>query len=504
MSELIVIGGGISGLVAGICARKAGFSVTVLEKHAVAGGNLTGWNRQGYHIDNCIHWLTGTNRSTDLHRLWKEIGMIGEEGTVSHETLFTCFYGGESFSLPRDLKTLGNAMLLRSPQDAREIRLLLKAIDAVQGMSGVSGEKHDRKHSLLRTARTLPLLARYRAMTTGELAARFKDPLLNRFLSSFLTDSFGALGLLAVFAHFCGGNADLPKGGSFRAAERVAEKFRSLGGVLRTSAEVVDVEKENGRVKAVVLKNGERIPCDQLLISVDPAVAFPRLLHEKMPDGLACRYRNKRLLRFSSVQAAFSCAVDDLPFSGEAVLPLFSPLSEYLVGSALLVREFSHERSFAPPGRTVVQTMVFCSETEAKGWIALQKNPARYAEEKDKTIRRVLGEIGKVFPSLVGKLQLLDCWTPATYRRFVGSDIGSYMSFAFSSRILPSRLSPRIPRLKNAFLCGQWLQAPGGLPIAARTGVVAAERAARADKKTFSLPFRAHFARMSPGKDELK
>ena len=64
MSKIVIIGGGVAGLTAGICARLNGYDAVIFEKHRIAGGNLTGWDRGGFHIDNCVHWLTGTNPVT--------------------------------------------------------------------------------------------------------------------------------------------------------------------------------------------------------------------------------------------------------------------------------------------------------------------------------------------------------------------------------------------------------------------------------------------------------
>ena len=76
-------------------------------------------------------------------------------------------------------------------------------------------------------------------------------------------------------------------------------------------------------------------------------------------------------------------------------------------------------------------------------------------------------------------MSVLDTWTPATYKRFTGSEIGSFMSFAFTERRLPLRISGEIPGIDNVLLAGQWLQLPGGLPIAAMTGKLAAEKAVK-------------------------
>ena len=58
--KVLVIGGGIAGLCAGIYLRKSGFDVEILEKHKISGGLATAWKRQGYTFENCVHWLVGS------------------------------------------------------------------------------------------------------------------------------------------------------------------------------------------------------------------------------------------------------------------------------------------------------------------------------------------------------------------------------------------------------------------------------------------------------------
>ena len=76
--KVVVVGGGIAGLAAGIYALKAGYQAEIYEKNAVPGGECMGWNRKGYHIDNCIHWLTGTKQGTKLWEVWKTVGAIDD------------------------------------------------------------------------------------------------------------------------------------------------------------------------------------------------------------------------------------------------------------------------------------------------------------------------------------------------------------------------------------------------------------------------------------------
>ena len=123
--------------------------------------------------------------------------------------------------------------------------------------------------------------------------------------------------------------------------------------------------------------------------------------------------------------------------------------------------------------------MFFCSEGASRSIIALSEKPGEYEAFKLGIARKTEDFICRRFPELSGKLRLLDVWTPATYKRYTGAEMGSYMSFAFSSGIVPTFLSGRVRGVKNLFLATQWQQAPGGLPIAAKAGRAAAEAAAR-------------------------
>jgi len=74
--SLLVIGGGIAGLSMGCYAQMNGYRSAVLEMRDKPGGVMTAWMRQGYTIDYCIHWLSGSKPGGSLYRLWEEIGLV--------------------------------------------------------------------------------------------------------------------------------------------------------------------------------------------------------------------------------------------------------------------------------------------------------------------------------------------------------------------------------------------------------------------------------------------
>ena len=109
MAKILIIGAGVAGLSAGIHARLHGHEAVICEKHFISGGNLTAWDRSGYHIDNCIHWLTGTNPVTKTYQMWEELGALGGIEIFQGDSLFTCEYEGKRLSLFKDVEKMKNA-----------------------------------------------------------------------------------------------------------------------------------------------------------------------------------------------------------------------------------------------------------------------------------------------------------------------------------------------------------------------------------------------------------
>ena len=61
--SVAIIGGGIAGLCAGFYAQMNGYRSRIYEMHDLPGGLMTAWERKGYTIDYCIHWLVGSSPS---------------------------------------------------------------------------------------------------------------------------------------------------------------------------------------------------------------------------------------------------------------------------------------------------------------------------------------------------------------------------------------------------------------------------------------------------------
>jgi phytoene dehydrogenase-like protein len=86
------------------------------------------------------------------------------------------------------------------------------------------------------------------------------------------------------------------------------------------------------------------------------------------------------------------------------------------------------------------------------------------------------------FPEMAGKLKLLDVASPQTYERYCNAYRGAFMAFWPTLKGKQLAHSGQIRGLDNFVLSGQWLQPPGGLPIALITGKDTIMRLCRKEK----------------------
>lgn len=476
MTKIAIVGAGVSGLSAGIYALKKGYEVSIYERHYKAGGNLTGWDRQGYHIDNCIHWLTGTNPNTKLYKMWLELGVLGDIEIYQGETLFTYKEKDITVSLFSDLNKTRDNMLSISPEDKKEILSFIKAIEVIQKIDGIYGNESDKAGNFIDKIFQYPHLLKYYFLSTGDLAKKFKSPILKKFICSVMGECFSSLALIIVFATFTGKNGGIPKGSSQAMAKRMENKFTSMGGKLHLKKGVNKINVEDNRAVSLILDNEEEVFFDYVVISGDPKYIFTNLLDASyMPSPLKKHYDDLNMIRFSAYHCAYSCDLSKLDFNGDVILEVPKKYQDKLPNNYIMIREFQHEKDFAPNGKNIIQVMVYCNENDSKKFIELSKNEKEYVRLKQEISEIIKEIIYEEFNILKGKLKTIDIWTPATYKRYTDSDIGSFMSFVLPPKVIPKTITNKVKGLNNVILASQWLQAPGGLPIAARVGKNATE-----------------------------
>ena len=76
MSEVVIIGSGLGGLLCGAILSKAGRTVTVLEKNPVIGGCLQSFVRDGLRFETGFHSVAGLEKGGPLERIFRPLGLM--------------------------------------------------------------------------------------------------------------------------------------------------------------------------------------------------------------------------------------------------------------------------------------------------------------------------------------------------------------------------------------------------------------------------------------------
>lgn len=482
MKKIIIIGGGIAGLSAGIYALKAGFEAEIYEKNAVAGGECMGWNRGGCHIDNCIHWLTGTSSTSSMHKVWRDVGALDDNTQYADVDMFySCRVGGRECTLHNDLDRTERELIAISPDDEAEIRKLIQHLRYTEDCQLPAEKPMDMMSikdyiALGKSMRNMPkVMKEYGKISIAELAARFRSPLIRTLLTDYMPAEYTAFSFLISYATMTSGNGKIPAGGSLAMAMRMLEKFKENGGKINLNAPVKKILIENKKAVGIELENNEKITADFIISAVDTNLLFTRLLDERLiPAKLTLPYRSsEKHPTMSGFQIAYeadeACAPKGTILFG--CEPFKMNKKEI---SRLSLKSYSYEKSFAPEGKTVLQTNVAQYDDDFLYWKSL--SPEDYRSVKAELSEAVAERITTQFPELKGSLKMLDCWTPLTYERYCGAYHGSYMGFIIRPGVKQSKINGVIKGIGGLYIAGQWIMSPGGLPIAAVSGKFAVQR----------------------------
>ena len=119
MSEVVIIGSGLGGLLSGAILSRAGYRVTVLEKAAQPGGCLQTFVREGLRFDTGFHSVAGLEEGGPLERIFRPLGLMDlpwEQVTETDEIVLD----GVSHRLTELSYPQGNALRLSGPEVTEE------------------------------------------------------------------------------------------------------------------------------------------------------------------------------------------------------------------------------------------------------------------------------------------------------------------------------------------------------------------------------------------------
>lgn len=490
MKKIVIIGGGIAGLSAGVYAQKYGFESVIYEKHTVVGGQCTGWDRNGYHIDNCIHWLTGSGKGTELNDTWREVGALSDDIELITMPYFSVSeYDGTTVTLWKDYGKLRAELKRVSPEDRVLIDELVDDIKIAGTMEMPSQKPTDmlKLSELMRLGVAFKdagaIMKKYSSITCEEYGKKYTSPVLQKVFANCMPSGYSFSSFVFSMATVCVGDGAIPKGGSRAMALRMADQYQLLGGKIVTGMGVEDiiVDEDNARkptATGVKLSDGTEVKADYVIAACDVYYVFKDMLHDRFWDKeFEMRFADTEHYSLpTSAHAAFAVETDMSQFP----MSITYETKPYTVGVTTLglmgLRNYAYESDFAPNGHAVLTAYMEQNDDDYLWWEECYSDKEQYKKEKERIAQLCQERIELRYPELVGKLKLLDVYTPMTYHKFCNAYHGAWMSFNMTPSSKTLTHKGIVKGLKNCFLAGMYMQSPGGLPVAVTTGKFAVQR----------------------------
>ena len=496
--KVVIVGGGISGLTAGIYSLKAGFETELYEKNRIVGGECTGWDREGYHIDNCIHWLIGTKEGSSLHKIWKDVGALEDDlEIIQSDKMYTSELDGEKITLWKDLERTEKELIALSPEDEIGIKKLIKYVRMAENIE-IPADKPPEMMGALDYIKlgssmknAMRVFKELEGKDTNDLMNCFKHPLIKCMISDFCTKESLANSFPLAYGNFVSGDGGIPRGGSRAMALRMQRKFESLGGKVFTNADVTKIEiDDNRKGTGINLANGEHIGADYIICACDTAYTFGHLLDKSYMDPILREmYANRKAYPvYGMFQVAFAVDSHIDAIGGDVMLDCSDIKAADWMNNRMTIKSYAYEPGFAPEGKQIVQVLIGLQEDAYDYWMELYKNKDEYKSKKEELANKVLKKIEERFTEYKGKMKILDTWIPVTYHRYCNAYKGYNQSFMITKHSAKNPYpSAYIKGIDNVVLAGQWINPPGGLPGAAIQGKYSIQRILKKEKRSIKI-----------------
>lgn len=478
--KVIIVGAGIAGMSAGIYAQRSGFDVTILEQHTIPGGMCTSWKRKGYLFEGGIHWMTGSKPKTELNELWREVGALSDHvKIIYHDPFASVEWEGKTVCLYRDIEKTRKHFLEVSPEDseainqfAKDVKALTKIQMPIMDIKGVKCQNPKKMGpgSMLKMLPALPLMGKFMKISSGEYASQFKHPALRKIMG-YMPSDYSAVALLVTMATLADGDGGYPEGGSLPMMQRMADKFKSLGGKLLLGTKVKRVIEKNGIVTGVELEN-ETLSADAVIITQETIAAVKQLFDTPPKDEWIAKLCKETI----PAVCTFVCVGVRAEIPATPTCALATPIvCGGISYSSLGFNNYHGFKGYAPEGGTAL-TVPFPHDTY--DYWKKARDEGRYEAEKQKLAEQVSRALCAKYPQAEGKIEVIDVATPLTYERYTGAEHGSWMGI-MPKGAKQNQYSGCLESIKGVYFAGHRMQSPGGQPVALTSGRNAAQMVCR-------------------------
>lgn len=483
----IIIGAGFAGMSAGIYAQMNGYKTEIFESHNLPGGLCTAWNRKGYTVDGCVHWLVGSSPKSGMYRFWQEVGIAGESNFIDLEEFMRYEWtDGRKLIFYSDIDKFEKQLLEFSPQDEKPIKDFTNSIRMCLSFDKPS-DADPFFMKLVNYARMgLLFVTKGRKIkhlmniTMEEFIENFKNPALREAFRQIWIPEFSMFFMVFTFAFLHNKNAGYPVGGSMPLSRAIEKRYKDLGGVIHYGKRVDKILTENDKAVGVKLSDGTEHRAERVISAADGHTTIFKMLDGKYTDEkIRETYENWKIFPpLVYVGLGVNRSFENEPKTVSGIcFQLKKPVE---IGNTMIeslpVHIFNQDVTMAPAGKTCLTVMLSSSY---EYWEEIARDKTVYQQKKEQITKIVIEALEQRFAGISDQIEMTDVATPLTFERFTGNWKGSFEGWLITpenSHVVMKPMSQTLPGLTDFYMCGQWVEPGGGLP----TGVMSGRRLLKA------------------------
>lgn len=491
--DVIIIGGGMGGLSAGVHLALKGLKVLLLEQHYKVGGCTTKFVRGPFTFDAALHEMAGGGPGKLDRGLYKllEISGVGKKVELYELPHFyrSIFPGGVDVRLPNNWEGFKKALKERWPEEAEGVdkfhRLCEETFSELLSLKDLFRYGGCRA---LFTKMLVPLRQRtffkWKDKTLQELMDEcFTSDEIKAVVSQLwvyygapLKDQTALLTLAATDVYLSDGIWHI-KGTSQALSDAYAERLKELDGEIKTGTLVTKIIMEDGIAKGVETESGEKYTGRYIVANTDPyQLVFTLVGEDNFPDDYVEKL--KEMKPANSLFGVFLGLHIDLKKRGYTDTEIFysttmdsTALYENMMkgdfkNGAVCMTIYSNcgDPIYAPPGKSVVKLDAY---SDYAMW---PEDEAAYRKLKEEKVNELIRLASNVIPELADpkNIAVKVGYTPRTLKRYTMNKDGVVYGFYMS----PEQVMkvPNDTPIDNVFIASNWSQAWHGVGSAQING----------------------------------
>ncbi len=491
--DIIIIGAGLGGLVAGAKLTKEGKKVFLIEQHHIPGGCATNFKRVGSSMDVGLHEIGGIEEGGMQSDIFRDLKIVENIEFLKLPEFYRFTNSRVDIVIPDNRKEAENILIEKYPEEEKGIK---KFFSAIMGFRNELNRMPRPGLKLLLQLPLFPLLYPRIIFSLNKTVSQVMNKLIkNNELKLVLTANIGyyhdnpetmaySYFAIAQSSFYLGGY--YIKGGSQKLSDYLAKLITDNGGKILLGHKADKILTENNKAIGVEYhkKSSPDSPVKIFGNEVIANAAVPNVVNDLLPEELTVGTKakiNKMEIACSilSVYLFFKKPIKEMGNKHYSTF-VFNPGVHDMHGlnyhvdfkeRGFVFVDYSQiDSQLAAPGKGVG---VICTIDYIDDWKKLSE--IEYKAKKVDVAKIYIEKLDKLIPGIKDQIEYYEVGTPKTIERYTLNPNGTAYGFSqIPSQASIRRFGQKSP-VENLYFASAWTMPGGGFTGAMLSGWFCAE-----------------------------